>query len=418
MDSTRTETRPAMPDRAVPDDRPESGRDRRAGEARRDAGFDPSDAARELATVRAPLDEATTLPGRYYHDPAILAEEMRRIFSTMWLCVGRVADLARPGDFLTRTIGRESVLVLRDAQSRLQAFYNVCRHRGSRLVDEARGSGLGRILCPYHAWTYDLDGALRAAPHMDEVKGFDRTRHPLRPVRHATWSGFVFVTLDERTPPLERHLGRMADYFRRYPLEALGTGKTVSYTVASNWKILCENYSECYHCALVHPQLNKISHYRSGQSDLVNEATVGGYMELREAEFHTMSLDGRARRRPFPGIEPEDLRRIHYYIVYPNLFLSLHPDYVMTHLLWPLDPGRTEIECAFLFHPDEMARPGFDPSDAVDFWDATNLQDWKVCERTQLGVQSSSYDRGRLSLLEWMTHHFDRFVADRLTAAD
>jgi Rieske 2Fe-2S family protein len=379
--------------------------------------LDPRRISDDLASVRAPLDEATTLPGRYYHDPAVLREEMRRIFSSMWLCVGREADLARPGDFLTRSIGDESVLLARDASGRLGAFYNVCRHRGSRLIDAPRGSGLGLIQCPYHAWSYELSGALRSAPHMDEVKGFDRAAWPLHRVRLATWSGFVFVTLAPEAPPLETHLAEMAHYFDRYGMERLRSGRRIAYRVASNWKILCENYSECYHCALVHPQLNRVSHYRSGEIDLVNGATVGGYMELRESEFNTMSTSGRTERRPFASITADDLRRIHYYIIFPNLFLSLHPDYVMTHVLWPRGTGETDIECEFLFDPDEMARPGFDASDAVAFWDETNRQDWSVCERAQLGTASASYDRGRLSRLEWMTHIFDNFIADRLTRA-
>jgi len=377
-------------------------------------GFDRNAAERDLASVYAPLDEATTLPGRYYHDPAIHREELRRIFAEMWLCAGRADDLARPGDFLTRTIGTESFVLVRDAGGQAHAFHNVCRHRGSRLVDHERGGGLTSFQCPYHSWTYDLDGALRGAPHMEEVRGFDRARYPLRRVRLATWSGFLFVTRSAATPPIETHLGAMATYFDRYRIDTLRCGHRIRYNVASNWKILCENYSECYHCFLVHPQLNRVSHYRSGQIDLINDATVGGYMELREPEFNTMSGSGRTGRRPFATIAPEDHRRIHYYIIHPNLFLSLHPDYVMTHTLWPDGPDRTAIECEFLFDAAEMARPGFDPSDAVTFWDDTNRQDWSVCERTHLGTASSSYDRGRLSRLEWMTHIFDKFVADRL----
>jgi len=377
--------------------------------------FDPQEAERDLASVRAPLDEATTLPGRYYHDPAILREEMRRIFTRMWLCVGREQDVAQPGDFLTRNIGPESILLTRDSSGRAHAFHNVCRHRGSRLLDAPRGAGLGRIQCPYHAWTYDLDGTLKGAPHMDEVRNFDARDYSLHPVRLATWSGFLFVTLSPDTPPLLEHLGAMAHHFDRYRMESLRLGRREAYDVGSNWKILCENYSECYHCFLVHPELNRISHYRSGETDLVNGAAVGGYMELREPEFNSMTVSGKTARLPFATIDPEDHRRIHYYILYPNMFLSLHPDYIMTHLLWPIAPGRTEIVCDFLFAAEEVSRPGFEPSDAVDFWDATNRQDWKVCERAQLGTQSSSYDRGRLSRLEWMTHTFDRFVADRLT---
>jgi len=387
-----------------------------AGYSSRMARESGTNIERELESVRRPLDEATGLPGRFYHEPDILQEELRRIFSTMWLCVGREEDLARPGDFLTREVGRESILMTRDAQGGLNAFYNVCRHRGSRLVDASCGSGLARIQCPYHAWTYDLDGSLKGAPHMNEVKHFDAREYPLRTVRQASWSGFLFVSLAPDPPPLEKHLGEMAHHFDRYRMSDLKRGRRISYTVASNWKILCENYSECYHCALVHPQLNRISHYRSGEIDLVNAATVGGYMELREPEFNSMTTTGRTVRPPFATIAPEDHRRIHYYIVYPNLFLSLHPDYVMTHTLWPIDPGHTEIVCEFLFAADEVARPEFDPTDAVNFWDETNRQDWMVCERAQLGVQSASYDSGRLSKLEWMTHIFDQFVIDRLKA--
>jgi len=379
-----------------------------------DPGFDRNAAERDLASVYAPLDEATTLPGRYYHDPAIHREEVRRIFREMWLCAGRADDIARPGDFLTRTIGTESFVLVRDAGGQAHAFHNVCRHRGARIVDRERGGGLTSFQCPYHSWTYDLDGTLRGAPHMEEVRGFDRAQYPLRRVRVATWSGFLFVTLSAATPPLDAHLGAMANYFERYRMDTLRCGHRIRYSVASNWKILCENYSECYHCFLVHPQLNRVSHYRSGQIELINNATVGGYMELREPEFNTMSGSGRTGRRPFAAIAAEDHRRIHYYIVHPNLFLSLHPDYVMTHTLWPDGPDRTAIECEFLFDAEEMARPGFDPSDAVAFWDDTNRQDWSVCERTHLGTASSSYDRGRLSRLEWMTHIFDKFVADRL----
>ncbi|HXH28445.1 MAG TPA: aromatic ring-hydroxylating dioxygenase subunit alpha, partial [Candidatus Polarisedimenticolia bacterium] len=360
------------------------------------------------------IQEATTLPGRYYWDPAVYRAEVERIFTRMWVCVGRDEDLPGPGDYLTRDIGRDSVIVVRDQASRVQAFHNVCRHRGSRLLTEPQGRGLKSILCPYHAWTYELDGALRKAPHMEEVQSFEKGRYGLNPVRLDRWEGFLFISLSTDVPPLREHLGEMATRFASHGLAGLRRGRLARYTVASNWKILCENYSECYHCALIHPELNRISHYMSGQIDLINGATVGGWMELRQEEFQTMTLSGRSRRPPLPGLSGEDLRRIHYYIVYPNMLLSLHPDYVMTHLLWPREPGSTDVVCEFLFHPGTMAQPGFDPSDAFEFWDLTNRQDWRACELTQRGVESSGYDRGRLSPLEWMTHTFDNFVADRL----
>ncbi len=370
---------------------------------------------RDLATVRLPLTEATTLPGRLYHDPGVHEEELRRIFSGMWLCVGRDEDLPKPGDYLTRAIGPESVVLTRDARGQINAFHNVCRHRGSRLLTEASGHGLSTIQCPYHAWTYDLDGALRGAPHMEEVKSFDRKAFALNRVRLERWDGFLFINLDPGAEPLLDFLGEMATKFERYRIGELRRGRRITYTVASNWKMLAENYSECYHCFLIHPELNRVSHYMSGEMELVNQATVGGWMELREDDFNSMTLTGKTRRAPLPGIDPEDHRRIHYYIVYPNLLLSLHPDYVMTHTVWPQGPGRSEVVNEFLFHSGEVARPDFDPSDAVDFWDLTNRQDWRACELAFEGTRSKGYERGRLSPLEWMVHIFDNFVADRLT---
>lgn len=372
------------------------------------------DLERELSTVRLPLEQATTLPGRLYHDPAIYRQELRSIFSKMWMCVGRDEDIPKPGDFLTRTVGTESVLVVRDATGKVNAFHNVCRHRGSRLVTEASGSGLKNLLCPYHAWTYGLDGALRVAPHMEEARDFDRAAFGLKPVRLERWDGFLFINFSSDGPSLMEFLGEMGTKFSRFRMGELRRGKRIQYTVDTNWKMLCENYSECYHCSLIHPELNKVSHYMSGEIDLINQATVGGWMELRKDEYQTMSLSGRSSHPPFKGLPVEDLRRIHYYIVYPNMLLSLHPDYVMTHVIWPQDVGRCDIVCDFLFDADEVARPDFDPSDAADFWDLTNRQDWKVCELTYQGTRSGGYTKGRLSSLEWMVHIFDNFVADRL----
>jgi phenylpropionate dioxygenase-like ring-hydroxylating dioxygenase large terminal subunit len=374
----------------------------------------PADLERELATIRLPLEEASTLPARLYHDPAIYRQELRDIFSKMWLCVGREEDVPNPGDFLTRTVGQESVLVVRDAGGAINAFHNVCRHRGSRLVSEPFGSGLKHLLCPYHAWTYGLDGALRVAPHMEDARNFDKGEYGLNRVRLERWDGFVFINFSNDGPGLMDFLGEMGTKFSRFGMGGLRRGKRVDYTVDTNWKMLCENYSECYHCTLIHPELNKVSHYMSGEIDLINQATVGGWMELRKDEYQTMSLSGRSNRPPFPGLPSEDLRRIHYYIVYPNLLLSLHPDYVMTHVIWPQDAGRCDIVCEFLFDAKETARPDFDPSDAVDFWDLTNRQDWRACELAYQGTRSGGYTKGRLSSLEWMVHIFDNFVADRL----
>src|SRR5258706_353065 len=211
------------------------------------------DLERELATVRLPLEEATTLPGRLYHDPAIHQRELRDIFSKMWLCVGREEDIEKPGDFLTRTVGRESVIVVRDADGRINAFHNVCRHRGSRLVTEPSGSVLKNFLCPYHAWTYGLDGGLRVAPHMEEARNFDRTQYGLNRVRLERWDGFLFINFSAGGPGLMEHLGEMATKFSRFRMGALRRGKRVSFSVGTNLEEVFRKISGGHSFGPVHP---------------------------------------------------------------------------------------------------------------------------------------------------------------------
>lgn len=376
---------------------------------------DPSELARDLETIRRPIEEATTLPARFYTDAGIYRLEQERIFRRMWLCVAREEDLPNPGDYLTQSIGLASVILMRDTKGRINAFHNVCRHRASRLLSEPSGCGLTAIKCPYHAWTYDLNGSLRGAPHMEESRNFDRKDFGLHPVRLEAWAGFLFINLDPDAVPLREHLGEMATKFDSYRMPTLRRARRFHYTVGSNWKMLAENYSECYHCYLIHPELNRVSHYMSGESTYTEPHAVGGWMTLREDTFNSMTVSGSTPRPPIDTIAGEDHKRIHYYIIYPNMLLSLHPDYIMVHTICPDGPTRSKVVCDFLFDADEMAKPGFDPSDAADFWDLTNKQDWRACELTMQGVQSGGYDRGRLSTLEWMGHEFDKFVADRLT---
>src|SRR5262249_19685670 len=154
----------------------------------------------------------------------------------------------------------------------------------------------------------------------------------------------------------------------------LRCGKRVVYDVAANWKLIIHNYSECLHCPGVHPALQKLSHYLSGENEPASPSYLGGRMRLREG-IGTFSFDGAMRRACLPAVSGEDLRYVYFYAFLPNLLLSLHPDYAMVHTLWPRGAGRTEIVCELLFHPGVLAQPGFDPSDAFEFWDLTNRQD-------------------------------------------
>ena len=325
----------------------------------------------------------------------------------------------RAGDVPAGTVANEGVILIRDRAGRLNAFHNVCRHRGSTLLDAESDGTSGRLVrlqCPYHAWIYNLDGALSRAPHTDELIDFEAADNGLLPVRLETWQGFVFVNVDPDAGTLVDYLADLPGVVSDYPIESVRRARRIEYEVGANWKVIGENYSECYHCPGVHPQLNRLSPYDRGRNLESGGPWAGGWMELIDAAA-TMSVDGGAHGRPpLPGIGAENTRRVYYFVVWPNLLLSLHPDYVMTHQVWPIDAERSRVVCDWLFDPQVMAGAEFDASDAVDFWDLTNRQDWQVCERQQAGTRSRAYRAGRYSMMEDMVHAFDLMVADGYAA--
>ena len=355
----------------------------------------------------------STLPGRYYTDPAHFARELERIHYEMWLCAGREEQLASPGRYFVRRVGNASVIVLRDEQGGLRAFHNVCRHRGTLLCAKPEGQLPGSIQCSYHAWTYRLDGSLAAATHMDQVEGFRESDYPLRPVAVDTWDGHVFINLSERPAPLADQLAALPEKFRPWSMGDLRMVERRVDTLAANWKLIFQNYSECLHCPIVHPLLQKQSHYLSGDNEPPQPTYLGGRMDLREG-VSTLSLDGTTNRPCLPGLSPADQRRVYYYAILPNLLLNLHPDYMLTFTLWPLAPDRTEVVCEWHFHPDALSRPDFDPKGPVEFWDLTNRQDWDLSELAQQGIGSRGYVPGPYSNREELLHALDRFVLERV----
>ena len=358
----------------------------------------------------------TTLPARYYTDPAVFARERERFFAEMWVAAAREEDIAKPGDFVVREVAGESVIVTRDESGALQAFYNVCRHRGTRICADEKGKFTGRIQCPYHAWTYALDGRLVAAPHMDDAMGFRCEDYRLGPVAIESWAGFVFVTLAPSPRPLSEQIGALARKFAPWRMDGLKRAYRVTYDVKANWKLVIQNYSECLHCPTVHPLLHRQSHYMSGENEPPRPTYLGGRMDLREG-VQTLSMDGTSARACLPGLGAAERRQVYYYAVLPNLLLNLHPDYMLTFTMWPRAVDRTDVVCEWHFHPDAMAVPGFDPSDAVEFWDLTNRQDWELTERAHLGISTIGYRPGPYSNREDLLVGFDRFVLGRLASA-
>jgi Rieske 2Fe-2S family protein len=348
---------------------------------------------------------AKTLPQCYFVSPDIFAKEQESIFSQQWILVGHQSQIAKAGDYFVQEVAGESLIVVREKGGDVRGFYNVCRHRGTRLCEEQVGH-LSAIRCPYHAWTYGLDGRLIGAPHMNEVQGFDKAEHSLHAINLALWQGFIFVNLADAPTPLEDWFAPLAEKFAHWNLPNLTSAKRVAYDVQANWKLIFENYSECYHCPGVHPALSKLTPYDSAENDLCEGPFLGGFMPITKG--HSLTMTGNACALPVGDIKSEDHDRVFYYSIFPNMLLSMHPDYVMVHQLWPQSPERTLILCDWFFHPDAFDRSDFHPNDAIEFWDMTNKQDWHVCELSQQGIASRAYQPGPYSPRESIPAAWDR----------
>jgi glycine betaine catabolism A len=351
-----------------------------------------------------------SLPSAAYTEQASFAREKEALFARQWFCAGREEDVADPGSAIIIEVLGESIIVARLKDGTLRAHYNVCRHRGSRICSQddkwglALNGGVDRefIRCPYHQWTYGLDGTLVSAPHLSRAPGFEAGAFSLYPVGIGTWGGFFFAKLapeagDATRGPLDDVLGEAPRRLGNYPLAALKTARTIRYEVDANWKVIAENYNECYHCGGVHPEL----------CEVVPQFRKGGGLGLdwengiphRDGAW-TYTFSGTTNRTPFAGLDAHERIRHKGELIYPNLMLSMSAEHGAAFLLWPLAAGRTRVECRFLFDPTEMALGDFAPEDAVDFWDITNRQDWAICERVQLGMSARVHDHGYYAPME------------------
>ncbi|MGH8197207.1 MAG: aromatic ring-hydroxylating oxygenase subunit alpha [Steroidobacteraceae bacterium] len=349
------------------------------------------------------------LAAHFYSSPQVFALETRRIFHSQWFCVGRMDQIPDKGDCLHVEVAGESVLVLRGRDEVLRAFYNVCRHRGSQLVranplpdiadpSARRTSGIGgAVVCPYHAWSYNLDGSLRAAPFVQFDASCPKENFSLVPVALDTWGGFIFLNLSDDPPPLAGQVENATRILGRYPFKDLRRGAQLVYDVRTNWKVILENYNECYHCGPVHPELCALVPAFRDQG--------GAGLEWEDGIPHragawTFTASGDSKRAPFPGLS--DTEKTHHKgeVVYPNLLLSAAAEHVAAFTLWPKGPALTRIACEFLFHESEVGKPGFDPRDVVEFWDVVNRQDWRVGEGVQIGMQSRGFRGGFYAPME------------------
>ena len=355
---------------------------------------------------RKPLERLEPgLPAAWYSDPAHYERELAAFWYAKWIAVAREEELSAPGDWRVVKIGTQSLVLVMD--EKLKAFHNTCRHRGSVLCTEEQGSfPRKRIVCPYHSWTYDLSGKLVATPRRMETPDFDMKRFPLHQVAVKTWGGFVFVCLAKNPPPFEAPAK-----YARYGFDKLRIGKRIVADVQANWKLLAENFSECFHCPPVHPELCRVV-------TAYQEAGAWGLRESNRPEYKTgaatLTLDGSARLEPLSGLNEQEKQTLYIpEMVLPNLFLNIQPDYVNSHLMFPTGPQSVRVIYDWLFEPRHLPLSDEDLAHYVALWDITNKQDSHNCELQQQGMQSHAFEHGWYVPQEFDCHRFAEWV--RLT---
>ena len=363
-----------------------------------------------------------SLPSDWYTTDKIFNLEQEHLYSKEWVCAGRTENLPKTGDHKILEIAGQSIIVVKNESGKLRAFYNVCRHRGAQLCStESDSHGIklkggvinGKIIaCPYHAWSYNLDGNLISTPHLNTTEGFTHKNHALYPVGCEVWGGFFFLNLTpEQAPDFDASISMFAERYRRYALENLITGKVINYSVDANWKVLCENYNECYHCGPVHPELCELvpAFREKGGADLDWENGV-----VHRTGADTFSFSGKSKLTIFENLNEEELDRHKGDLIYPNLFLSFAKDHVASFTLRPVSVDKTEVICEFLFHPDEANQPEAHFADVVEFWDLVNKQDWGICSSVQRGISSRVHEYGCFSPMEDYNLDVRRYVEDRI----
>jgi phenylpropionate dioxygenase-like ring-hydroxylating dioxygenase large terminal subunit len=351
-----------------------------------------------------------TLPGHYYTDPFVFGTEQERIFEQMWFCAVRSADVGTPGQFRTVQVGRENILITRSSSGAARAFLNVCRHRGAQLCATAEGSVKRTFRCMYHAWAYDLDGKLVAAPNLVKMPDVDRVEYGLRPVHVREWLGYVWISLapepssfsDEVMGACVERLGDL-ESIDRYRLDELTVGRRIRYDVAANWKLIIENFMECYHCATIHPELTRVLPEFAG--GFAAQYYVGHGAEFGPA-IEGFTVDGRAGVAAIDTIASGQDRRYYAITIKPQVFINLVPDHVIFHRMFPVAADRTIVECDWLFRPDVVAS-GTDLDASVELFDRVNRQDFEACERCQPGMSSRGYRSG--GVLVPSEHHIGAF---------
>lgn len=419
-------------------------------------------AIKHIPLIRSSVDESTralianrrpgySLDADFYLSPSIFELDMNAIFDRHWIFVAVEPDVTEPGDYVTVDVGRQSVVVLRDDDGQLRAFHNVCRHRGARLCPQAQGA-VGNLVCPYHQWTYRLNGNLAYAEHMGEA--FDKSLYSLKPVRIESLAGLIYICLDLDAPADFYTLREQVEpYLLPHKVRDCKVAAQVDIVENCNWKLTMENNRECYHCAANHPELT-VSLYEFGfgyQSSPANaqqieqfeqmsvarcleweaeglpsmerdalDDCVTGYRVRRlplDLSGQSQTLDGNvASRRLLGDLTRPDLGGLSLW-TQPNAWFHFMSDHIVTFSVLPLAPEKTLVRTNWLVHKDAVEGEDYDVEHLTAVWRATNAQDRALVELSQQGVRSSAYQPGPYSAhTEPLVEKFCNWYIGRLSA--
>lgn len=358
-------------------------------------------------TAESFVTGSKTLLGTYFVSEEIFQQEKDKIFENTWMCVGHISSLQNPGSYFVQELLGESLIILLDKTKQVQVFYNICRHLGTRICEEGKGKFAGSILCNYHKWTYKLNGQLQHAPYMEGVDGFDPKENGLHSVPVHVWEGFIFVWMGNSKPrPFEEIYGTMLSKLKDWNVGNLVEVHREPVLVNANWKNIAGNFSECLHCKTIHETLNKHLSYLEAENDLDEGTCLGGPMHIVGGE--SMTMNGEMCALPLGELNEKTRRKGWYYCMFPTLLINAHPEYLMFHILFPISAGQTLIMTVWLFNPASLGRDDFHPEQAIEIWDITNREDWKICERNYAGISSKKYTPGNYSKQQSLWAAFDR----------
>ena len=361
------------------------------------------------------------LPSHYYYDAAHYERELQAIWYRSWVYLCRAASLPGPQSFRTFRIGTQGILVVRDESGALRAFHNTCRHRGSALCSAAEGKLRAKaITCPYHGWSYNLQGCLSAVPALGMSGDFDRRNYSLYDIALQEWGGLVFVNLAGDATPLAAALRPNAERLANWPMADLVTGHVMRKTLACNWKIFWENFSECYHCPGIHPELVSIVPiYGRSIMNQFDDPNFARHREDPDPKYRgglragalTWSMDGQTAGAPFPGLTAEERAAGHRFVTsWPTLYAVGHVDYMRVVSMRPLGPEETELTAEWLFPAETLADPAFNLENAVKLARLVIEQDGAICEVNQRGLRSLAHRQGVLMPQEYAVHAFQQWV--------